>query len=175
MCWVKIQERKMLKFSRLTILHISESNFQEEAPYLLRPPPPHRGVGNFITVLLGCTDLLYFTVLLYFLIRIFFFLALSLFSLEQSILIHPPWTSYYVKYSYVLSFVKLVFFFFPTYIVLRDTISKIWLHTIRICFVLIIHKQLYNFLCLREMVPISSILMTRPAKGTSQFKGNNWE
>ena len=73
MCWVKIQERKMLKFSRLTILHISESNFQEEAPYLLRPPPPHIGGWHFITVLLGCTDLLYFTVLLYFLIRIFFF------------------------------------------------------------------------------------------------------
>ena len=71
MCWVKIQERKMLKFSRLTILHISESNFQEEAPYLLRPPP-HIGGWHFITVLLGCTDLLYFTVLLYFLIRIFF-------------------------------------------------------------------------------------------------------
>ena len=111
MCWVKIQERKMLKFSRLTILHISESNFQEEAPYLLRPPP-FIGGWHFSTVLLGCTDLLYFTVLLYFLIRIFFFLALSLFSSEQSILIHPPWTSYYVKYSYVLSFVKLVSSFF---------------------------------------------------------------
>ena len=135
MCWVKIQESKMLKFSKLTIFIFSESNLQEEAPYLLRPPPTS-GLA-FVTVLLGCTDLLYFTVLLYFLIRIFFFLALSLFSLEQSIFIHPPWTSYYVKYSYVLSFVKLVFFFFPTYIILRDTISKVWLHTIRICFVLI--------------------------------------
>ena len=71
MCWVKIQERKMLKFSKLTVLHISESNFQEEAPYLLRPPPTSGG-WHFITVLLGCTDLLYCTVLLYCLIRIFF-------------------------------------------------------------------------------------------------------
>ena len=106
MCWVKIQESKMLKFSKLTIFIFSESNLQEEAPYLLRPPPTS-GLA-FVTVLLGCTDLLYCTVLLYCLIRICFFLALSLFSSEQSILIHPPWTSYYVKYSYVLSFVKLV-------------------------------------------------------------------
>ena len=39
MCWVKIQESKMLKFSKLTIFIFSESNLQEEAPYLLRPPP----------------------------------------------------------------------------------------------------------------------------------------
>ena len=44
MCWVKIQESKMLKFSKLTIFIFSESNFQEEAPYLLRPPP-YIGVG----------------------------------------------------------------------------------------------------------------------------------
>ena len=44
MCWVKIQESKMLKFSKLTIFIFSESNLQEEAPYLL-DPPPYIGAG----------------------------------------------------------------------------------------------------------------------------------
>ena len=77
MCWVKIQESKMLKFSKLTIFIFSESNLQEEAPYLLRPPP-YIGVGIcygppwlYRFIVLYCT-----TVLSY---KDLFFLALSLF------------------------------------------------------------------------------------------------
>ena len=174
MCWVKIQERNNAEIFKIDHSSYFWVKFPGGSSVLTKTPPPTSGLA-FVTVLLGCTDLLYCTVLLYCLIRIFFFPRFIAIFFGAKYPHTPSLDKLLCQIFICTEFCEVSFFFFPSYIVLRDTVSKIRLHSIRICFVLIIHKQLYNFLCLREMVPFRPSWRPDQRKGTSQFKGNNWE
>ena len=135
--WVKIQERKILEFSRLTNLSdqisisiLLSQIFQEAVPYFTKTPQ-HRGLVIFFMVLLGCTELLY---LLYYCILFFykdlFFSRFYRYFIGAKYFIHPPLDELLCQRIIYTEFRQLTFFFFfPTiYLHWETRLVNIWLY-----------------------------------------------